>query len=460
MEMIRSARLYLRTTPFDVNTEEGRAAERYRLAILSIFANVLSKGLSILVMVLSVSLTLPYLGAERFGIWMTIASFSNMLSFLDLGVGNALTNHIAQVAASNNSEKLRRAISGGLGFLLLMGTCMAGGLWIVAEFLPWERLIKMTDLSLVAESRQSAQLFAMLFGFNLFTSGLQRIFAGQQRSFEAHVVAALGSVMAIIGIFFATRYHSSIPVLLVVTLGSQSAAALVLLLILVRRRQFQLSGIFSAISTEKKCLLNTGFLFFVLQIGTMIGWGADNLIISSFRGVGEVAVFSVVQRLFLFATMPLGMINAPLWGAYADASARGDKIFIRKTLERSMAFTACVSIIAAVCLYFGGPVIVAYWTKSVIVVPISVLAIYAVWSVLSSCADAFAMFMNGCNIIRPQMWGVVSLCLLSIPLKILLISKYGLGEMLMGFIFVFSINIFVFYGLIFKKEIRKFLVAQ
>ncbi|MDP3759115.1 MAG: hypothetical protein Q8R01_01205 [Ramlibacter sp.] len=49
-------------------------------------ANVLSLGVALVVMVLTVGLTIPYLGAERFGVWMTIASFVGMFS--DLISGN------------------------------------------------------------------------------------------------------------------------------------------------------------------------------------------------------------------------------------------------------------------------------------------------------------------------------------------------------------------------------------
>ena len=78
---------YVRLTPFDVQTEQGRRDERYRVALLSILANVLSRVVGVVLTLLSVSLTLPYLGVERFGIWMTVASFAAMLTFLDLGGG-------------------------------------------------------------------------------------------------------------------------------------------------------------------------------------------------------------------------------------------------------------------------------------------------------------------------------------------------------------------------------------
>lgn len=101
---IISLRRYLTFKPFETATEQGRSDERYRLAALTITANIFSRGMAMLVMVLSVTLTIPYLGAERFGVWMTIASFAGMLSFLDLGVGNALTNRVSYVEAKKTID--------------------------------------------------------------------------------------------------------------------------------------------------------------------------------------------------------------------------------------------------------------------------------------------------------------------------------------------------------------------
>ena len=49
-----SARRYLRLSAFDSSTEQGRTAERYRMAAWSVLANIASKGMSLVVMVTSV----------------------------------------------------------------------------------------------------------------------------------------------------------------------------------------------------------------------------------------------------------------------------------------------------------------------------------------------------------------------------------------------------------------------
>ena len=76
--------------PFDTNTEDGRSKERYRKVILSAGSSVFNKVETILTGLISVPLTVDYLGVERFGLWMIITSILALIAFADLGLGNGL----------------------------------------------------------------------------------------------------------------------------------------------------------------------------------------------------------------------------------------------------------------------------------------------------------------------------------------------------------------------------------
>ena len=51
-----------------------------------------AKGATLAAMLISVPLTLGYLGPERFGLWMTVAAVIAMLGFADFGLGNGILN--------------------------------------------------------------------------------------------------------------------------------------------------------------------------------------------------------------------------------------------------------------------------------------------------------------------------------------------------------------------------------
>ena len=446
---------YFRFSSFDKTTASGREDERYRLAMFASIANILSRSFSMLVMILSVSLTLDYLGAERFGIWMTIASLVGALSFLDLGIGNSLTNSVAEAATKLDKKILRSAISGGMMLLLLVAIFVAIILNCIYFLFPWNDIFKSQWATDGTEISNAIYVFIWLFSFLTFTTGAQRVFYGLQRGYEAHIAAIIGSICSLTGLYFFSQMKAPIPYLLISMMGGTILANALLIGMLLLRGLLVLADMPRNLILEAKKIIRPSGLFFLLQIGTMAAWGADNLIVSSTLGATSVAIFSITQRLFLISSQPIGIVNASLWPAFADASSSGDKDFIRKTLFRSLSFTFIFSFLLLTLVLLTSDYLIDKWTSGTIVVPFAFLVVYAAWSLIESFANSFAMFMNGCGIMRPQIFGLVTLVLISIPLKFVLIDSFGLIGMQLGFLIFFVLNILFWYGIIFRQSIKK-----
>ena len=446
---------YLIFKPFDTSTEKGRSDERCRLAALTIIANIFSRAMAMLVMVLSVSLTIPYLGAERFGVWMTIASFTGMLSFLDLGVGNALTNRVSYIEATKDRESLKNTISGGIGFLLIIGLIAGTCLFFLTDILPWEKLIKLNEKTTHYEIEEAVKIFSIIFGISLYTSGIQKIFAGLQISYISHIVSLLGSFITVPSLYIATQHSFDIPKLLLITFGIQQIVNLILIYILKKRNLIQLSNIRINTRSEYKILIGTGGLFLVLQIGTMAGWGLDSLIISSTLGAIQVAKFSVVQKLFQFVSQPLGIINAPLWGAYANANNIGDRQFIREGLKKSLIMTFTISALLGFVLVFNADIIFHYWTDENIKPTMVLLIAFYIWTVIETVGNVFAMFLNGCGIVKEQVINVIAFTIIVFPIKIYALKNYDLETMIFVNLATYLIITIVMYGYMFKNKINK-----
>lgn len=441
------------STP-DPNQSSARSQLRYRRVRWSVLANVLARGMAMLLMVCTVRLTLPYLGAERFGAWMLLASFVAMLSFMDLGIGNALTNRVAAAAATDDAAALRRATSAGLLVLLAASSVIGTLLAVISHWLPWSTILRSSSSALEQETRDAALVFALTFAISMYCGGVQKVFLGIQRSFEAHLAMAAATAMALAMLWLASQQQAGITVLLATVSSAQLICAAVLTVLLVRRGMLGLDpDVRSSIAGEMPHLLRMGALFFLLQIGTMVGWGADSLIISTTLGASQVATYSVAQRLFQFASVPVGMISQPLWGAYADAHARRDHEFIRTTLRRSLLVTVPLSLLLVSVLVLIAEPVVAAWTKHTVTVPLGLLLVWAAWTVLESTAASAAMYLNGCNVVRPQVAAVLTFCAMSIPLKFLLADAYGLIGVVACTIVAYLIAVPVLYAMFFRSEV-------
>jgi O-antigen/teichoic acid export membrane protein len=243
----------------------------------------------------------------------------------------------------------------------------------------------------------------------------------------------LGLLAGFAVLYIVVQAQGGLPLLLATSMGGPIAGNLILLLLLIARGQLSFSGILRGIRSEPGHLTRVGGLFFILQIGTMVGWGADSIIISSALGPAAVAAYAVTKRLMMLVTVPLSIMNSPLWAAYADAHARSAKEFIRKTLYRSLGVSLLYSLPIALALVVFGDFVIDYWTSGKIEVPTSLLLAFCAFAVVEALGNAFAMFLNGVGVVKEQVYIVCVFVLLVLPLKLLAVESHGaLGVVVAG----------------------------
>lgn len=446
---------YLRLHPFAKDTEAGRSSERYRLIAWTVMTSILAKGFSLILMIVSVTATVSYLGPERFGVWMTISSFAVMLTFLDLGVGNALMNRVAEAASENNSGSVTNTISGGLGALFIVASVMAGLLFMASQLLPWQKIMKIESSLIMSELNLALIVFVILFSASTFTNGITRVLSGLQKGFEVHIAGIIGSLISLVAVLYASVVEAGIPVLLACSMLGPILANLILLFRLWVTGYFSFARAPQATLKEAAKLVKKGALFLMLQIGFMAGWGADSLIIANTAGFASVAAFAICQRMTQIISQPLLMFSAPLWPAYADAHFRGEKAFIRNTFKQNFIFTLVASSIGAIFLIFAGGSVAQYWTQNQIQPDQALIMVAAVWMVFSDAGSSLGALLNGIGIVKQQVWVVSFFVVLALPLKYYFGLSYGAVGVLAAGILVYSITTVAGYGLIFRRDIRE-----
>jgi len=433
----------------------SRSISRLRLAVFHSSANLLSSLLGFANILLAVSLTVDYLGAERFGVWMTIASIASMLTFLDFGVGNGLVSQIAKSRASDDTEKLALTTTRGLIILSGIGAAVGGVLVILNTVLPAASVMKIESLQARQDAEQLVTLFIIFFSLNIPLSGILKILLGLQLGWIVHVVRSVSAVATMILLYILSEREAPPTQLLMASYGVTVLSPLFLLPMLYRRGLFttRANAHWSEAKSEYRCLFGVGGLFLALQLGVMIGWGSDAFFISVLNSTATVAQFAIVQRLYQIVSMPLDILNNPLWGAYADAHARGDTLFIRKTLKVSLLGTVGLSIVLSVGLYLSSDWIMDLWVKDHIVVSSSLILAFSIWKVLQTVGHAFSMALNGMHIVKIQVYSVVMLCALALPLKLYLIPEYGAAGAVWSTVIAYSFSTVLFYLVIFRKYI-------
>jgi O-antigen/teichoic acid export membrane protein len=445
---------YLRPSPFAADTEAHRTVERYRLAALGALATMASRLAGIGLILLTIRWAAPQLGPERFGVWATFSGLATTLAFLDLGVGNALVNRIAHAAASNDSRRLITVVMGGFGWLVAIGSAASIILAVASAWVPWTALFKLSSSISGGETRAAALVFSWLFGLNIVSTGVLKILIGQQRSYEAQLISMLAALLAYPTTWLALRHGNSVGLLLAAGLGTQSILIILgVLSLLAKRGLLAVRRVGISMREERSMLLSTGALFLIVQIGTAIGWGSDTFLLAGIAGVADVGAFAVGQRLFLFASQPVAILNGSLWAAYSDAHAREDRAFIRSTLRRSVALSIAVGTGSSILLLIFGTRLASLWTESAIDVPWSLLAAFALWTPLEAAGTAVAYYLNGTGIVREQMIVVLVFCVLALPAKVFATLYAGATGLVLATAFAYAVSHIGLYGTVYLHRI-------
>jgi len=179
-------------------------------------------------------------------------------------------------------------------------------------------------------------------------------------------------------------------------------------------------------------VVRTGLLFLVLQVAMAVAFESDTIVLAQILGAAAVATFAVTFKLFMIGPMLLGFVLMPLWPAYADALARGDGMWVRRTLRWTMTLAFAVTVpVSAILLVAGTPLIHA-WAGDSITPPTDLKVALAVWTVLLGISGALAMFLNGVGAIRFQAICATAMMVTNIVLSIALTKAVGMEGVVLG----------------------------
>jgi len=202
----------------------SRGGERYRRASITASSSFITKALNVLISFLSVPLTVHYLGAERYGVWLTISSLLTWMSMTDFGLaGNALINVLAEASGKDDQKGAQHYSASA--FWALTGVGVFTGIVALASFrfIPWRGVFQIST----ATSTQELQLAcALTLGFlvlNFPLSMLQSIYSAYQDGYFANMWGIASNSLALLALVVVSRFHGGLPQLVLALSGTRAA---------------------------------------------------------------------------------------------------------------------------------------------------------------------------------------------------------------------------------------------
>jgi len=420
-------------TPFEQQTPEGRAKERHRRVALTAAAAALAKLLSVTAALISIPLTLQYLGVERFGMWMTISSLIAMLAFADFGIANGVLSAVADAHGRDDGAAIQRFVSSGFFMLSGIALVLIGGFAAVYAHVPWHAVFNVQTELARTESGPALAVFGVCFALAIPLAVVQRVQMGLQQGFTASLWQCVGSVFALSGVIVAIELQAGLPWLVLALAGAPllAAAGNSLHFYCYARPELRPRWCWATAEAARR-VAAIGGLFFVLQLTVALAFTSDSIVIAQLLGASAVAQYAVPEKLFGLITLALAMVLAPLWPAYGEALARGDSAWVRYTLRNSILTAVGIAASVSVALVILAPAILHLWVGIAVVPQLVLLIALAVWKVVESVGIASAMFLNGARVVRFQVLCAVPTALCAVFLKVTLVPQIGVSGVVWG----------------------------
>jgi O-antigen/teichoic acid export membrane protein len=447
--MSLNALLYRRKPGFppSIDTAKGagsRASSRNLRAVVTGATGAVARVVQIGTSLITIPLVIRYLGNERFGLWMTISSVLAMASFADFGIGNGVLNTVAKAFGQDDVDGVRRAVSSGFAVLGAISIVLLSAVYATFPFIPWADVFRVTSLQARAEAGPALLVFATCFALNIPLDIVQRVQLGLQQGFRYSLWQVCGSALGLAGVLGGVWLHLGLPALVAALAGAPVlATAFNAIHFFGFARPDLRPGI--GLVTRKVIaeIARLGGLFFVLQLAVALCFSSDNLVLTRILGPLAVAQYAVPCKLFSLVATATSFFLAPLWPAYAEALARGDHIWIRRTLSRSLLLATGVSVgLSAFLVVFGNRIITLWVGPGMRASPI-LLAGLGIWGVLMPVGSTVAVFLNGLAVVRFQVLTSILAAFINIATSIYLTRHIGISGVVYGSILSYSIIVLV-----------------
>jgi O-antigen/teichoic acid export membrane protein len=417
---------------------EGRSLERKRRIVQSAVASAVAKILSVVTGLISLPLTLGYLGVERYGMWAVISSLTVLLSFADLGIGNGLVNAVSNAQGRRDLVAIRRYVASGYAVLTSVALLILSAFCLAYPWFEWADLFKAQSPEARAESGPALAAFVVCFALAIPAAIVQRVQIGLQRGFVASLWQCLSSLLTLPALLAAIHLQASLPWLVLTLAGVPVLVSVMNALIFFRRYRPDLAPSIKYVSgTAASAVLRTGSLFFVLQVVVAVGFASNSIVIAQLLGASAVADYAVAEKLFALISVLFTVALAPLWPAYGEAIARGDHVWVRRTLGRSLSATLVLSSITSAALVFAGPWLIGMWLGNQISVPFSLMVAFGVWKVIEATGGALATFLNGAHVVKLQVLTAIATAIVALSLKVLWVPICGASGAVWGSVVAF-----------------------
>ncbi|MFH6769531.1 oligosaccharide flippase family protein [Gaetbulibacter aquiaggeris] len=409
----------------------------------NIAASFFIKGISIVINLALVPLTINYVNPSQYGIWLTLSSIVAWFSFFDIGFGHGLRNRFAEAKAKGDFEKARIYVSTTYAVLALIFLSVWLLFFMVNFFVDWSIILN-APTELAQELSTLALIVFSFFCLQIVLKTINTIIIADQKPAKAAFFDMLGQLIALVTIFILTKTTKGSLIYLGLGLGSAPIIMLMVssLIFYSKSYKYFAPSLKYVKFSHAKDIMKLGFNFFFIQIAVIIIYQTNNLIITQTGSPEDVTIFNIAYKYLSIALMGFSIILGPFWSAFTEAYTKKDYLWMKTTLK-NLKNISYLAVFGVIILVLFSKYIYQLWIGDTIIIPLHVTIVVGFYIILLIVVALYTQILNGIGKIKIQLLSYSIATIFHIPLAIFLGNKWGIiGVILSASFFYFIISIY------------------
>lgn len=410
-----------------------RTAKARKNTVLMFFL----KGISILIGIVLVPLSINYVNKEQYGVWLTLSSIIAWASYFDIGLGNGMKNKVTEALARGDKKLARTYVSTTYAVIGVISLVLLILFLVINPLLNWSAILN-ADPALV---NMLSSLAIILFANFCITFVLKLVSTLQLALQEPAYASSFDTITQVITLalvfILSKTTEGNLLYLGLATSVASIVTFLTISVILFKGKLKEFAPSLSCIEWKySKDLVNLGMKFFIIQIAVLLGSQLNNIIITQVIGPSEVTVYNVAYKYLSVLLMVFTIIITPYWSAFTDAHSKGDWAWIKHTYT-NLTRTFLLFVVGALVMVVVSPWVYDLWVGKEIEVTLLTTVLMALSIILTIWGTLHSFLLNGLGKLRIQF--ISAVCggiLLIAPLSILFCRWWGINGLIFAHILV------------------------
>jgi O-antigen/teichoic acid export membrane protein len=323
--------------------------------------NILGKGTSTLIQVVSVPIFLKHWGVDLYGEWLVLNSIPSYFALSDVGFGSTAGNEMTMLMATNKQEEALDVFQSVLALTTGISVTIGAIFMALVWFLPFERWLHITSIS-----RHDTNLVILMLALSVLLTMQETLLQAAFRCVARYVFGTLlkniVQLTTFAGVSIVVLSGGGV-VAAAKTIALLNACGTIMLWIMLRRSVPWIRyGVSHAHWATLRRLAAPAVSFMAFPVGNALNLQGMLLVVGHVLGPTAVVIFSTARTVSRVAIQFMEMVKNTIWPEMSIAVGAGDF-----ALARSLHRRACqVSIFAATAIVLVmaviGPAIWQRWT--------------------------------------------------------------------------------------------------